>query len=47
MTKKSDEVRKKSVAPSDILQSGDTFLFIKGSERETEQNDDYGGFGFS
>lgn len=45
--KKEDvEKLKKSVAPSDILQSGDTFLFIKGSEKETEQNDDYGGFGF-
>lgn len=36
---------KSKVEASDILQSGDTYLLIKGREKETEQ-DDHGGFGF-
>lgn len=33
------------VAASDILETGDTYLYIKGKEKEVEQ-EDHGGFGF-
>ena len=39
------EILKKKVPASDIIKTGETYLFIKGSEKETEQ-DDHGGFGF-
>lgn len=42
---KETEILKKKVAAPDILKAGETYLFIKGCEKETEQ-DDHGGFGF-
>ncbi|WP_293739225.1 DUF6599 family protein [uncultured Parabacteroides sp.] len=39
------EILKKKVPAPDILKTGETYLFIKGIEKETEQ-DDHGGFGF-
>lgn len=40
------EKLKAKIPASDILSSGDTFLYLQGKETEEEEADDHGGFGF-
>lgn len=44
--KQETEKLKSKIPTTDILQSGDTFLYLQGKEAEKEEGNDLGGFGF-